>query len=437
MLTYLINVTSDLLTASIVTGVILAFADHFFAERDRAIPRYGILLGVIIAAIRAYITNTRRLVGGWKVGVYGYVAGLILFVLFVIAFIFFLRRDKGSGQGLTAAIGSDTCISVLAGLLIAAYLYGALPNVLVYPFKFDIGTSSVLSTDFLFRLGGYLLGLIICLVSGLAASRIPQIAAVKGYPQYLTWTFFGLNILYAVFNFARLMLVLTPRKIVDSQALFKFAAASNNHSAYYTYIAFAILFLLSAMLLVRSRTAREPYRTKAEHRKQLAVWRSGRRYGAVTICCFVLAILCSTWFVKLNTVEIHEAPIEDPVIVKDASGTDETLVVPVDAVSDGHMHRFGYTTDDGHVVRLIIVLKQEGTTNYGLGLDACDICGEAGYYENKDVQIVCKKCNVVMNRTTIGMKGGCNPIIIDYDFDGSQFTIPVEEMIRNKDKFSL
>ena len=435
MLTYLINVTGDLLTIAIVTGVILAFADHFFGEKARSITRCGLILGVIAAAIRAYITNTRRLVGGWKVGVYGYTAALVLFVILVVVYILFIKGRKEEQKGISAFLSSDICLSAVIALIITAYFYGALPNVLVYPFKFDIGTSSILSTDFLFRLGGYLLGLIISFVSALAAYKITSLAAKKGYEKHLSLSFLGLNLLYAVNNFARLMLVLIPRKIIQSKALFKFAAASNNQSSYYTYLAFILILALAAMLWVRSKTVKEPYRTKAEHRKQLAMWRTGRRYGVVTICCMILAILCSTWFVKLNTEEIREAPVEDPVIIKSASGEDETLMIPVDAVSDGHLHRFGYTTDDGHLVRMIIVLKQEGTSNYGVGLDACDICGEAGYFENKDGQIVCKKCNVVMNRSTIGMKGGCNPIIIDYDFDGSQFTVPVEEMIKNKDKF--
>ena len=439
MLTYLINVTSDLLMTALVTGVILAFADLYFGERARLITKCGLLTGVIAAVIRAYITNTRRLVGGWKVGVYGYAVSLAVFVLFIVCFIIYMRRSRGASQDgktrLSAVLGSDTALSVIIALLITTYFYGALPNTLVYPFKFDIGTSGILSTDFLFRFGGYLLGIIISLAAALSAYKIMSVAEHKSYGKHVWRAFLCTIILAAVNSFARLMLVLTPRKIVDSRVLFKFAAGSNNHSEYYTYIAFAIIFVLAGIIWVGSRTANEPYRNPAEHRRQRAVWRTGKRYSVAALCCLVMAVLCSTWFVKLNTVQIHEAPVEDPVVVKNGSGADETLVVPVEAVSDGHMHRFGYESD-GHLVRFIIVLKQEGTTNYGVGLDACDICGEAGYFENKDGQIVCKKCNVVMNRTTIGMKGGCNPIIIDYDFDGSQFTVPVTEMTKNADKFS-
>ena len=436
MLTYLINVTGDLLAVSLILGVTFAYIDRSFGDRVRLISRIGLALGLIAAAVRAYVTNTRRLVGGWKVGAYGYGVALALFVLWAAALIVFslksFRLSEDPKKKTSAAVG----ISSATAVLIASYLYGAVPNVFVYPFKFDTGGNGLLSTDYLFRLGGYLLGLIVCLLAGLCAYQLTSLSVKKGYPVLAFAAFAALHVIYAVYDFARLMLVLTPRKIVDSQALFKFAAASNNGAHWYTFTAFGILVVLAVILWIRSYTAKEPYRTNAEHRRQRAMWRSAKRWSGVLLLCFVCGILCATWFVKLNTVVIREAPVEDPQLVKDGAGADSELRVPLEMVSDGHLHRFGYTTPEGKQTRFIVVLKQENTNNYGVGLDACEICGEAGYYENNDGQVVCKKCNVVMNRTTIGMKGGCNPIIIDYDINESYITVPVEEMVKNQSRFS-
>lgn len=33
------------------------------------------------------------------------------------------------------------------------------------------------------------------------------------------------------------------------------------------------------------------------------------------------------------------------------------------------------------------------------------------------------------------MKGGCNPIIIDYDMDENAITVPVSEMVKNQKIF--
>ncbi len=429
MLTYLINVTSDMLALSVILGVVYAFIDHYCTDKGRMIFRSGVLLGVIAAGIRTYITNTRRLTGGWKVGTYGYGALLFALVLTVVIIAVFARFFFFGKKKRPIYTVSEIFVSVCIALLAAVYFYCSIPNVLVYPFKFDTGGQGVLSTEYLFRLGGYLSGLIICFVSAAAVNKICAVAAKKGYGKLLCAVFFTMNILFGINGFAKLMSVLTARKIVDSTELFRFSAWSNNHSHWYTYILFVIMSAAAIFLWIKSCTAKEPYSTNAEHRKQRAVWRTGRRSTIVLAICFLMCVLCSTLFVKLNTVVIKEAPVENPIINGD------TLVVPLEMVEDGHLHRFGYTTEEGNLVRFIVVLKQENTNNYGVGLDACDICGEAGYYENKDNQIVCKKCNVVMNKTTIGMKGGCNPIIIDYDIDENGITVPISEMVKNQSKF--
>lgn len=435
MLTYLINVCGDLLAVSIVTGIIFAFADTFCAAAGRRIVRIGLAAGFLAGLIRAIITNTQRLVGGWRVGAYGYGFSLVFWVLLIAAFLIFSRSFFGKNTDEKKKRTAELVISVLMALLIVSYLFCALPNVYAYPFKFDTGGEGFLSSAYLLRLGGYLLGIIVSVLSAITSYKIAVIGAKKGTRKIVAAAFFALITLYAVNIFAKLMLVLIPRKIINSNALFSFAASSNNNSHWYTFAAFIILCIMALLIWVRSYTVKEPYSTNAQHRKQRALWRSGKRYSVLMILCFVVAILSATLFVKLNTVVIREAPVEDPVIIKGGNGEDEELRIPLEMVNDGHLHRFGYTTDEGNPTRLIVILKQENTTNYGVGLDACEICGEAGYYENNEGKVVCKKCGVVMNTTTIGLKGGCNPIIIDYDITDTYITVPVSEMVNNQSRF--
>ena len=435
MLTYLINVTDDLMLISIFIGFAFAFVDWFFNDHNKALFRWGIFAGFIIAAVRSYITNTRRIVGSWRIGVWGYLVALTGFIVLMAVFIinsrvFFYREINNKKKNTVELI-----ICILMTVMLDACIFGAFVNVYVYPFKFDTGGNGILSTDYLFRLGGYLTGLLVAFLASVSAYKISTVACSKGYERLVAASCFFVNTVYMVYVFARLMLVLTPRKIVDSIELFNFAAASNNNSEWYAYICFMVLIILSIIIWVGSFTVKEPYATKAEHRKQRVIWRTGRRYTIVMVISLVCTILCATWFVKLNTVVIREAPVEDPILIRDGTGSDSELWVALESVNDGHLHRFGYTTDDGHLVRFIVILKQENTNNYGVGLDACEICGEAGYYENNDGQIVCKKCGVVMNTTTIGMKGGCNPIIIEYDINESYITVPVSEMINNQNRF--
>ena len=62
-----------------------------------------------------------------------------------------------------------------------------------------------------------------------------------------------------------------------------------------------------------------------------------------------------------------------------------------------------------------------------MGLDACENCGPAGYYE-KDGKIICKRCDVAINPATIGFKGGCNPIPIDFTVDGGSLMVPTSAL---------
>lgn len=435
MLTYLINVTSDMLALSILIGMLMAFLDTYCKNSGKTIARIGLGVGIIIAGVRAYITNTRRIKNGWMIGTYGYgftLGFLVLTAIVLAVFGYFLMRKTEKSKMKTA---SSWVISICFALFTAAALYSSLPNVLVYPFQFDTGGNGIISSDFFLRLGGYLIGIIICLLSSIGVYKLYMCAALKEIKAVpFAAMCIGL-VLYGVFSFGRLMAVLTTRKIIDNVVLFSFSAQSNNLAHWYTYGLFILSLVTAAAFIIGSFTKKEPYSTKAQHRKQRALWRSGRRYSAVMVVCFIAGILCSTLFVEMNKVVIREAPVEDPVIIKDSSGEDKELRVPIEMVSDGHLHRFGYKTEEGNQVRFIVVLKQENTSNYGVGLDACEICGEAGYYENNGGQIVCKKCNVIMNRTTIGMKGGCNPIIIDYDMDENAITVPVSEMVKNQNVF--
>ena len=61
---------------------------------------------------------------------------------------------------------------------------------------------------------------------------------------------------------------------------------------------------------------------------------------------------------------------------------------------------------------LFIIIRKNGGA-YGIGLDACENCGDAGYYE-KDGKIICKKCEVAINLAPLGFKGGCAPIPVPY-----------------------
>ena len=115
--------------------------------------------------------------------------------------------------------------------------------------------------------------------------------------------------------------------------------------------------------------------------------------------------------------------------------TEDSILVDLEQVSDGHLHRFEYTTANKISVRWIVV-KKPNDGAYGVGLDACDVCGNAGYYE-RGSQVVCKRCDVVMNINTIGFKGGCNPIPLAYTIEDGRMVFRLEDIIAGEAEFKF
>jgi uncharacterized membrane protein len=108
------------------------------------------------------------------------------------------------------------------------------------------------------------------------------------------------------------------------------------------------------------------------------------------------------------------------------------IIIPIEQIQDGHLHRFVYTAEGNIEVRFIVIRKNE--IAFGVGLDACDICGPTGYYERKN-EVICRLCDVVMNKSTIGFKGGCNPVPLTYILRSGAMVIQTADLENERVRF--
>ncbi|EIK81795.1 DUF2318 domain-containing protein [Gardnerella sp. KA00603] len=157
----------------------------------------------------------------------------------------------------------------------------------------------------------------------------------------------------------------------------------------------------------------------AEIRTKRAFKRKSRKSALAALLAAVTVILTLTVGVSIMNIKPTLTPPE-PYELHDGVATINFV-----QISDGHLHRFQYKAKDGTVMRFIIIKKNGGA--YGVGLDACENCGDAGYYE-KDGKIICRKCDVAINLATIGFKGGCNPIPFPYKAGHGKITIHTADL---------
>ena len=439
MLQYLMETVNALFALAIATGFVFAFIKCYASPLNKRIFYIATGSGLLLSLIRSIIFNNFRIRNSWK---YGMTANLIVVISFILAVILvvllFIKplKEKLDQKNKKITFVMEIVATCLIATVLDGLMFNNLNDVWYMPVKFNNSDVGIISSEYLLKLLGYLIGVIFAISLIVASCKTGQVAFKKNF-KFALLTSAGITFFAVSFEtFWKLISSAITRKFIRSYSLFQISSWSKNHSEIYTYVCLSVLILLCVFLWINSYIVKEKYANNAEHRKQKVVWRTAKRVSLLGVVGLTLFTLCQTVFVDLTTVVIKEAELETPIVLKNGQGEDETLVVPLTMVNDAHLHKFEYITKDQYHTRFIVILKQAGTSNYGVGLDACEICGEAGYYENSDGQVVCKKCGVIMNTITIGMKGGCNPIIIEYDIDESNITIPVSEMVNNQTKFS-
>ena len=416
MLNYLINVTKSVAVAAIMIGLMHAFVPSVDGRRGLKILRIGCIAGVAAAVVMAVLKNTTKIIdnsggaGMWNVRIFA-VSTIALIVYYIFTYKV-MKKDKGK-----------LIFSIFAAILAGTLIWYALPEVLLYPANFSLNGASYFSTAFIYRLLGFVLGLVLTILIFLGAQAV-------GKRIRLETTALILNVILLINGFQQVtkgLQVLHAKRIVNGHLIFNLVRFTSNHSDLFIYLMMIAAVVIPVILWAKSMNVNEPYENSAEHRKIKAKWRGIRRWSTLLIVCFVEVTLNLTVFAAIANKVVELSPVEECEVREDA------LYIPFTQVEDGHLHRFAFTTPDDITVRFIVI-KKPNSSSYGIGLDACDICGETGYYE-RNGQVVCNLCDVVMNINTIGFKGGCNPIVIDYSIENGYIVVPKYTLIDHQNEF--
>lgn len=274
--------------------------------------------------------------------------------------------------------------------------------------------SSLVDTESLLGLAGYALGTVLVIVA--AWGYVVSAARVPWYVRTAITT-----IVFAAMVLPRAILLyqqFATRQMVPRSSLIFNWVLWIQHNEAATQLTLAILIAVPGLIALWTHP-RGPFVSAAARRARKADQFSRRKFLG-------LSVVGSALFVGALTVGKARAEYVPELSALEPSKVEgEWVTVARDLVSDGHLHRFGYQAKDSTEVRFIVIKKNE--IAFGTGLDACEICGDSGYYEDKG-KVICRECNVMMNIQTIGFAGGCNPIPIQYEIDGNKLKFSVEEL---------
>ena len=321
-----------------------------------------------------------------------------------------------------------SAISIIFSTIAVWFLgFTIIPQVYAMTKEFVAFGENSFGTQSLLRLGGFLLGLLTIFLIALSVQKVyfrlkPCLAKV-----------FALAIFFvgSIDFFLRGVSALARLRFLKSSNPFVFnVMILEDKSTTYITILFAIVACIFSFLLFKdSRKVVGTFKNNALFRLEKARLKNNKHWLSSLAFFSILSVFAIT---------VIYSHITKPVALTPPQPYQEEgnmIVIPLTDVDDGHLHRFSYTATGGNNVRFIVVKKPKGGS-YGIGLDACDICGLAGYYERND-EVVCKRCDVVMNKSTIGFKGGCNPVPFEYEIKDKKIYIDKATLEKEKDRFPV
>lgn len=367
----------------------------------------GLVAAIVFAALRASAVINQRTFVNYPVLCVAVVVDLLAIAVVVCA-----RRITTNWQ--RHAVWMHVANAV-AAIDIALTLFYALPDVILQLTIWVEPGDPIFTSAMLLRALGFALGLAMSIIVA-AVFRTMRSTAVR--PAFTAAVVLTMAILF-VQHLTGLAQILQARGFPMSHTEFVALAWSINNNRG-MIMAQAFMFLIPAIASVVAGF-RMPMTgpNEATVRKHKAFRRRAIAAAAWSVVAMVGVTLTLTVGVAATQQEVTLSPPE-AYSLKDGVAT-----IPFSQVEDGHLHRFEYKAKDGTVMRFIIIKKNGGA--YGIGLDACDNCGDAGYYE-KDGKIICKKCEVAINLATIGFKGGCNPVPFPYQTGNGKITIQTADL---------
>ena len=367
----------------------------------------GLIAAIVFAGLRASAVINQRTFVNYPVLWCAIIADILTIVVVVFA-----RRITTNWQQHKVFMHIANAV---AAIDIALTLFYALPDVILQLTIWVEPGDPIFTSAMLLRALGFALGLAMSIIVA-AIFRTMRSTAVRA-----SFTAAVLVVLVILFvqHLTGVMQILQARGFPMGHTGFVALAWSINHNDW-MIMAQAFVFLIPAVAsVVAGFRMPVPGANEATLRRHKVF----RRHAIAAAVWSLIAAIGVTATLTVGVAATHQTITLSP--PEAYSLKDGVATIPFSQVEDGHLHRFEYKAKDGTVMRFIIIRKNGGA--YGIGLDACENCGAAGYYE-KDGKIICKKCEVAINLATIGFKGGCNPIPFPYKTGHGKITIQTTDL---------
>lgn len=189
---------------------------------------------------------------------------------------------------------------------------------------------------------------------------------------------------------------------------------------------FFFVFILgaAAMLVLREwqrLTAAKASASQSDAERRRAEWdrrRQRRWMMAAAGACVAVVLGLTADFVYTRA---NAAPPEAPAL----DAVNGEAHIPLARLGDSSLHFFTARSNNTSY-RFLVVRKPDG---WSTALDACRICGAAGYRQDGQ-NVICRHCGSAIYAPSIGEQGGCNPVGVASRVVGDELIVDFSAMAR-------
>ncbi len=156
----------------------------------------------------------------------------------------------------------------------------------------------------------------------------------------------------------------------------------------------------------------------AERRMREWEFRRQRRWS------FAAAILCIVVVLSLTAEFVYARAMNAPSPARALVAEENQVRIALADLQDASVHFYTAQVSDS-VIRFLIIHQPNG--NYAAALDACQICGTAGY-KQEGQNVVCRNCGATIYLPSIGETGGCNPLPVQSRVEAGEVIVDLSAL---------
>jgi high-affinity iron transporter len=402
--------------ASLIVGIVFAYLTKIGRNELKRTVFWAlgsaIAASIVAAVVVARLSFNSDILEGWV---------MLAAAVFVISMIWFMHKTARSMKG-----EIETKIARLTGGAAGVSQVGLFFFVFLLVLREGVETVLILSavtlnSTELLSFTGTLLGIAVAVVFG--------VLFIRGSVKINLQRFF--RVTTVILYFVAFQLIVSGLHELSENGVLPSSTTEmrligpivrNDLFFFVTMLALAGLMMLLEYKR-RAPVALSAGATAADKRK--AEWTQRREKMWMTA-----VVATSFLFIFLSTAEFiyaKSATALSPTSAVTLVGSEVTL--PTAAINDDQLHRYGVHVDDGKggsvEVRFLLFKKPDGTIVSVA--DACQICGPVGFYIGSQ-GITCKMCASPLNASSMGQRGGCNPIPLKSSVGGGQVVIEAADL---------